>query len=187
MSEVKKSPVSDGEWYCRRDPEEERFYEIFFGICWKCRISWASASETEKAFTEEVARVTYEHDKANRQGVRRRVFGRLLRPDFVLDPHAEPHAEMSGEGQRAPDRKFRLPAWLFRCFFALHDLYHKIPHRLRRLILLLPGGVGVGAEGEACVVVAQHTGDRFHIHPVLQGQGRKGMPLRYNNDKRKKP
>ena len=23
-------PASDAEWYCRRDPEEERFYEFFF-------------------------------------------------------------------------------------------------------------------------------------------------------------
>ena len=30
MVEIRKEiPVSDAEWYCRRDPEEERFYEIF--------------------------------------------------------------------------------------------------------------------------------------------------------------
>ena len=92
------------------------------------------------------------------------VFVAVLR-DFVWvriwvnrpDPHRDPHAEMSGEGQRAPDRKFRLPAWLFAAFSVLHDLRHKIPHRLRRPILLLPGGVGVGAEGEARIVVPQHT------------------------------
>ncbi len=27
--------ISDAEWYCCRDPEEERFYEIFFQICRK--------------------------------------------------------------------------------------------------------------------------------------------------------
>ena len=64
---------------------------------------------------------------------------------------------MSVKGQRAPDRKFCLPVWLFVAFSALHDLRHKIPHRLRRPILLLPSGMGVGAEGEARIVVPQHT------------------------------
>ena len=69
MSGAPKTTVSDAEWYCRRDLEEERFYEIFFGICRKYRISWASATETEKAFAEEVTLVTYEHDKARRLGL----------------------------------------------------------------------------------------------------------------------
>ena len=89
---------------------------------------------------------------------------------FFIDPHRDPHAEISGKGQRAPDRKFCLPAWLFAAFPALHDLRHEISHRLRRPILLLPGGVGVGSEGEACVVVTQHTGDRFHVHAILESQ-----------------
>ena len=29
MSEPKR-PASDAEWYCRKDPEADRFYEIFF-------------------------------------------------------------------------------------------------------------------------------------------------------------
>ena len=52
----------------------------------------------------------------------------------------------------------------------LHHLGHEAAHGFRRLILHLPGGVGVGAEGEARIVVAQHTGDRLDIHPVLEGQ-----------------
>ena len=32
---------------------------------------------------------------------------------FFVDLHCDPHGEMPGEGQRVPDRKFRLPAWLF--------------------------------------------------------------------------
>lgn len=79
---------------------------------------------------------------------------------------------MSGKGQRVPDRKFCFPVWLFVAFPALHDPRHEIPHRLRRPILLLSGGVGVGAEGESCIVVPQHTADRFHIHAILEGQGR---------------
>ena len=61
-------PVSDAEWYCRHDQEEERFYNIFFSLCRKYSVSWASATEKEKAFIEEVTRVTYERDRAIRLG-----------------------------------------------------------------------------------------------------------------------
>ena len=65
----------------------------------------------------------------------------------------------------------------------LHDLRHEAAHGFRRLILHLPGGVGVSAQGEACVVVAQHTGDRFDVHTILQGQRGEGVPLWHNKDK----
>ena len=52
--------LSDAEWYCRKDPEEERFYEIFFLMCQKYGVRWASAAEKERQFIEEVTRVTYE-------------------------------------------------------------------------------------------------------------------------------
>ena len=67
--EYKAIRKTDGEWYCRRDPEEERFYEIFFMICRKYSVSWASATEKEKAFVEEVTRVTYERERAQRLGL----------------------------------------------------------------------------------------------------------------------
>ena len=35
--------------------------------------------------------------------------------------------------------------------------------------------MGIGAEGEACVVVAQHTADRFHVDAVLEGDRGKGV------------
>ena len=35
--------------------------------------------------------------------------------------------------------------------------------------------------------MAQHGGESFHIHTVLQSQRREGVPLRYNNDKPEKP
>ena len=54
-------------------------------------------------------------------------------------------------------------------FILLHDLSHEIPHGFRSLILNLPGGVGVGAEGEAGIVVAQHTADGFDVYTVLEG------------------
>ena len=64
----KGSAPSDAAWYCRKDPEEERFYAIFFKLCRKYGISWASAGEKEKQFIEEVTRVTYERDRAIRNG-----------------------------------------------------------------------------------------------------------------------
>ena len=47
--------------------------------------------------------------------------------------------------------------------------------------------MGVGAECESGIIVAEHTADGFDVHSVLQCQRCEGMPLRYNNDKRKKP
>ena len=47
--------------------------------------------------------------------------------------------------------------------------------------------MGVGAQGEPCVVVSQHGGHRLDVHPVLKGQGGEGVPLRYNYDKPEKP
>ena len=61
--------TSDAEWYCRRDPEKERFYEIFFQICRKYHVGWASAEEKEQRFVEEVTRVTYERERALRLGL----------------------------------------------------------------------------------------------------------------------
>lgn len=60
--------TSDAEWYCRHDTEEERFYNFFFKFCRKYSVNWASASDKEKAFIEEITRVTYERDKAIRLG-----------------------------------------------------------------------------------------------------------------------
>lgn len=64
-----------------------------------------------------------------------------------------------------------------------NNVGHEVSHGFRRLILHLAGGVGVGAEGEPGVVVAQHTGDLLDVHAVLQGQGSERMPLRHNKDK----
>ena len=79
-------------------------------------------------------------------------------------------------GQHHADGKFGVPA---RCFGAtgllLHHLCHEAAHGFRRLILHLPGGVGVDAEGEACVVMPQHTGDCLDVHAILQGEGGEGM------------
>ena len=65
----KRTPPSDAEWYCSWDPEKERFYAIFFKLCRKYGVDWASAEEKEKRFVEEVTRVTYERDRAIRLGL----------------------------------------------------------------------------------------------------------------------
>ena len=69
MDTNKIRPASDAAWYCRKNPEEERFYEIFFQLCRKYSVRWASATPKEKDFIEEVTRVTYERDKAQRLGL----------------------------------------------------------------------------------------------------------------------
>ena len=65
----KEMPISDAEWYCRSDPEEAQFYEIFFQVCRKYGVRWASADEKERQFVEEVTRVTYERERAIRLGL----------------------------------------------------------------------------------------------------------------------
>ena len=50
-----------------------------------------------------------------------------------------------------------------------HHLCHKSAHSLCGFFLLLAGGVGIGSQGEARIVVAQHTADGFDVHAVLQG------------------
>ena len=67
-------------------------------------------------------------------------------------------------------------AFSFPCRFFLHDLLHKGAHGLSSLVLLLLRSVGIGAEGEACVVVARHAGHDPHMHAVLQGCSGEGMP-----------
>ena len=62
-------PKSDAEWYFRKDPEEERFYDIFFQLCRKYNIRLTSAIDKERAFIEEITRVTYERDRAVRLGL----------------------------------------------------------------------------------------------------------------------
>ena len=69
-------------------------------------------------------------------------------------------------------------------FRILHHSFHEVPHLLRRLLLHLPGGVGVGTKGEPCIVVPQHRGDCFHIHTILQRHGSEGVPEIVESDPR---
>ena len=82
---------------------------------------------------------------------------------------------------------FCLLSGIFAPFFCLHDLRHEAAHRLCGFVLLLPRSVGVGAESESGVIVAEHTADGFDVHAILQCQRCEGMPLRYNYDKPEKP
>ena len=52
----------------------------------------------------------------------------------------------------------------------LHHLCHEAAHGLSGFILLLAGGVGVGSQGEARVVVPQHGRNRFYIDAILKCQ-----------------
>ena len=88
------------------------------------------------------------------------------------DPHRDPHRlaisgfaaycqlphgynEMREKNQSAPERKL-LPFRCSACLRDLSNLRHETAHFLRSLLLHLPCGVGVGAEGESCVVVTEH-------------------------------
>ena len=69
MNDNKTRPASDAAWYCRNDPEEERFYKIFFQLCRKYDMRWTSATPEEQKFIEEMTRVTYERDRALKLGL----------------------------------------------------------------------------------------------------------------------
>ena len=76
------------------------------------------------------------------------------------------------------------PLRYFSLFFCSHDLRHEAAHGLCGFILLLTGGVSVGTEREACIVVPQHTADGFHVHAVLQCQRCEGMSQVVKSDMR---
>ena len=67
------------------------------------------------------------------------------------------------------------PLRYFASFFCLHHLRHEVAHRLCGFALLLPRSVGVGAECESSVIVAEHTADGFDVHPILQCQRCEGV------------
>ena len=59
------------------------------------------------------------------------------------------------------------------CVFSLpfsHDLRHEIAHLFGGALLHLPRDVGVGAEREACVEMAKHTGYCLYVHAILERQ-----------------
>ena len=57
MDMNKIRPASDAAWYCRKDAEEERFYEIFFQLCRKYSVRWASEYLADENYEKYAARV----------------------------------------------------------------------------------------------------------------------------------
>lgn len=60
-------------------------------------------------------------------------------------------------GSKSTGEEVLPPLRYFASFFCLHHLRHEAAHRLCGFVLLLPRSVGVGAECESSVIVAEHT------------------------------
>ena len=54
--------------YMQDAEKDKQYYEIFFGMCRKFHINWATADDREKEFITEVTRVTYERERAVQAG-----------------------------------------------------------------------------------------------------------------------
>ena len=80
---------------------------------------------------------------------------------------------------------FSPPLFVFSLLFS-HHLRHEISHLFGGTFLHLARDVGVGSQREACVEVTEHTRYGFHVHAILECQGRECVPLRYNYDKPEK-
>ena len=76
---------------------------------------------------------------------------------------------------------------LFFLLLSLNSGPQQTVHLLGCIPLGYRGDMSVGVQGKSCAEMPQHTGHRFHIHPILQGKGSERVPLRYNKDKRKNP
>ena len=91
---------------------------------------------------------------------------------FSLDPNRDPKAERSGKHRRGADGIIRpSPA----VFCGLHGLADDAADGVGGVTLHLLRGVGVGAEGKACIVMSQRTGQRLDVHAVLEGQRGEGV------------
>ena len=93
--------------------------------------------------------------------------------------HTGKGAESTGQGQTG--------FFLSGPVFSAHLLADDPTDGVCSVLFHLGRGMGVGVQGEPSRVVAQGTGQRFHVYPAFQGQRGEGVPLRYNNDKQKKP
>ena len=93
-------------------------------------------------------------------------------------------ADLAHVGLKINDgRRIRLRRWLVR-EFCFADAAVDLP---RGGVLHLRGRVRVNVQRRGCGHMAQRGGERFHVHPILQHQGRKCVPLRYNYNKPEKP
>ena len=80
---------------------------------------------------------------------------------FLQDSHVGPHGERYG--------KYRP------CFFSAHLLTDDAADGVGSVLFHLGCGVGVGVQREPCRIVTQRAGQRFHVHPALQGQCGEGV------------
>lgn len=71
--------------------------------------------------------------------------------------------------------------------FLRHGGVHKPTDFIRRAKLHLAGHMGVSVQREAGAVMAEHTGQSFHIDTALHRQRRECVPIRYNYDKPENP
>ena len=78
-------------------------------------------------------------------------------------------------GSKSTGEEALSPLRYFAFFFCLHHLRHEAAHLLCSTLLHLPRGVGVGAESESGIIVAEHTADGFDVHAILQCQRCEGM------------
>lgn len=70
MNTQRPLPASDAEWYFTHETAEDRlWYEIFFAMCRKFKISWKQATKKQRAFIEEITRVNFERERAKRNGL----------------------------------------------------------------------------------------------------------------------
>ena len=70
MNTQRPLPASDAEWYFTHETAEDRlWYEIFFAMCRKFKISWKQATKKQRAFIEEITRVNFDREMAKRNGL----------------------------------------------------------------------------------------------------------------------
>ena len=93
---------------------------------------------------------------------------------FLQDSHADPHGERAGKYRTGPDRNFSVWPCIFLPYLP-HLLVDDPADGIRGVLLHLCRGVGIGVQGEPSRVVAQGTGQRFHIHPAFQRQRGEGV------------
>ena len=65
---MKTSASNLCEDYLRSANTDQAYYDLFFQMCRKFNINWATATEKEKEFITEVTRVTYERSRALQSG-----------------------------------------------------------------------------------------------------------------------
>lgn len=66
---MEQASVNICETYIRDALQDKAYYDIFFKMCRKFHVEWASATEKEKSFISEVTRVTYERKLAQQTGI----------------------------------------------------------------------------------------------------------------------